>query len=84
MGGVSKVPAGDTVPRLNKNGNNRKNNYSVILQKLADGMTQAEISDELKITRQTTTNILRRLRKTYGVYTNFQLLAHALRNGWID
>lgn len=55
-----------------------------LVQMLADGNTLVTIAEEFKVTVATIKNWTFRLRKQHRVFTLPQLVAHYLRNGWID
>lgn len=67
----------------------RKPNWSpeqikTLVQGLADGCTLEEAAQPLAMSRKGGENVLRRLRQRFDLKTNTQVVAHYLRNGWID
>lgn len=55
-----------------------------LVQGLADGRTLNDLSRDRGNMRVTMNVLAHRLRKKHRVKTNGQLIAHYLRNGWID
>lgn len=62
----------------------RRHDYTALLQALADGQLISDAADSLGIPPHTASNILGILRKRYKAINTVQLVAHYLRNGWID
>jgi DNA-binding NarL/FixJ family response regulator len=94
MMGANILPA--KVPRLvpglldggelerRRPGPQRKYDPKEVLQFLADGETITFVAKRYNVTGQAIRWVLHRLIKKNGVKTTTQLVAHYLRNGWID
>lgn len=55
-----------------------------LIQKIADGETVRAIARQSGIHFAVLQRLLHDLRRRLGLRTNAQLVAHCLRNGWID
>ena len=66
------------------NGPKRRYNYVAVVQGLADGNSLAALATHVGRSRDGVSTVVARLKKVYGVKTTPQLVAHFLRNGWID
>lgn len=55
-----------------------------VVQMLADGKTVKVISQALRCHVNTVSNLVKSLRKKTGLKTSCQLVAHYVRNGWVD
>lgn len=58
--------------------------YYWVIQRLADGATYQDIADTEGLSYQVVADLVSRARRVADLKTNYQLLAHCLRNGWID
>ena len=67
-----------------KRGPKRKYDPTEVLQKLADGSTVQNIAREYAIRPSSMRTTLHILMQDHKVVTITQLVAHYLRNGWID
>jgi transposase len=57
---------------------------AVLMQTFADGMTVDEVAMHFQVSIAAVHLIIRKLRAQYSIRTTHQLVAHFLRNGWID
>lgn len=55
-----------------------------IVQALADGKRIAEIADGADRKYHGLQDFIKRLRRRHGLRTTYQLVAHYVRNGWVD
>lgn len=62
----------------------RKYNYNALVQGLADGKTVAEAAEAIDMNVFTAPGIVTYLRKQHRVTNIPHLVAHYIRNGWID
>lgn len=65
-------------------GRRRSCDYAEVVQALADGLSIQKASKKLGLPFGTVRGICDRLRYKYGMKTAAHLVAHFLRNGWID
>lgn len=75
-----------TPPRIREPKTGRKICYDhvLIIQALADGETYASYARKVGRSQTGVRAFVERLRTQHNVWTTAQLVAHYLRNGWID
>jgi len=61
-----------------------RNRRLAVLRDLADGFPLKEIAADLETSEQTLKNMLRKVRAELECVTTIQVVALALRRGWID
>lgn len=67
-----------------KRGPKRKYNPIEVIQLLADGSTTHAVAQKYGVRSDTIRVILHSFMKQHNVHTTTQLVAHFLRNGWVD
>lgn len=71
-------------PLRNALGRKRRYNYNEVVQRLADGQTMDVIAVSMNTSRRGVEGVVKRLRNQYQMKNVTHLVAHFLRNGWID
>ena len=76
---------GDSVSARKRGPKRKYKYYSVdVIQLLADGATISAVAQKYGVLPNTIRTILHNFMKQHNVHTRTQLVAHFIRNGWVD
>ena len=81
---IPRYRRGMATRKPKRRGPRRKYDPNEVLQKLADGGTIQDIAKQYLVRPSSMRTTLHALMQEHKVSTIIQLVAHYLRNGWID